>query len=338
LRCVRAVAVIKPSAFASLLSGDGLPWTMTSSDGLRTAQAMTMMAGVLWGTSFVSIQWGLDDGFHPMVFLAVRMLIAFASALLVARLLGGVDAWLLRDPWVWALGLSNTGGFVAQYFALDMSGATKVALITNLSLIFVAPMSYLWLRERFTPLKVGALLSVIPGVFLLTTGGDLEAIKDPEFLGDMLALVAGLSWAFYIIISKRVLEDERVNVSSLTLWVMGTTAVFAVPLGMTVLAMGGASIAEVGNVGWATALYTGVVCSTGAYMLWTRGLRGVTATVSAILLLVMVIVAAMMDYVFLGTEIGVVAWAGAGILLVAMVLVNLESDVDKGENRPPGVD
>jgi len=289
---------------------------------------MTMMAGVLWGTSFVTIQWGIDDGFHPMVFLSVRMLVAFASALLVARLLGGVDAWMLRDPWVWALGLSNTGGFVAQYFALDLSGATKVALITNLSLIFVAPMSYLWMRERFTRVKVGALMAIVPGVLLLTTGGRFDAIMEPEFVGDMLALSAGLSWAFYIIISKRVLEDERVSVSRLTLWVMGTTAVFALPLGAAVLATGDPSFSDIGPVGWATALYTGVVCSTVAYMLWTRGLRGVTATVSAILLLVMVIVAAVMDYAFMGTEMNAVAWAGAGILLVAMVLVNLEGGKD----------
>jgi DME family drug/metabolite transporter len=287
---------------------------------------MTMMAGIIWGTSFVTIQLGLDDGFHPMVFLTVRMLIAFASALAVARWLGGVDAWLLRDPWVWALGLSNTGGFVAQYFALDMTVATKAALITNLSLIFVAPMSYLWLRERFTPIKVGALIAVIPGVLLLTTGGDMDALKGSEFMGDMLSLLAGLSWAFYIIISKRVLADDRVSVSRLTLWVMGTTAVFALPLGVGTLVLGDSSFAKVGIVGWGAAVYTGVVCSTVAYMLWIRGLRGVTATVSAILLLVMVIVAAVMDFVFLGTEIGLVAWAGAGILLVAMVLVNLEKD------------
>jgi DME family drug/metabolite transporter len=303
---------------------------MAGGDGLRKAQAMTMMAGVLWGTSFVTIQWGLDDGFHPMVFLAVRMLFAFGSALLVARLLGGVDTWLLKDPWVWALGLSNTGGFVAQYFALDLSGATKVALITNLSLIFVAPMSYLWMRERFTRVKVGALVAIVPGVLLLTTGGDFEAIMEPEFVGDMLALCAGLSWAFYIIISKRVLQDPRVAVSRLTLWVMGTTAVFAVPLGVMVLATGDTSFSDIGHVGWATAVYTGVVCSTVAYMLWTRGLKGVTATVSAILLLVMVIVAAVMDYAFLGTEMNVVAWTGAGILLVAMVLVNLEGEGRSG--------
>lgn len=297
---------------------------MATADGLRAARAMTMMAGVIWGTSFVTIQWGLDDGFHPMVFLAIRMALAFTSALAAAVLLGGVDPWLLRNPWVWALGLSNTGGFVAQYFALDLTVATKAALITNLSLIFVAPMSYVWLRERFTPVKVGALVAIVPGVLLLTSGGDVGALRGSEFQGDMLSLLAGLSWAFYIIISKHVLADDRVRVSRLTLWVMGTTAVFAVPLGLAVTVTGDGPLGDVGPVGWAAAVYTGVVCSTVAYMLWTRGLKGVTATVSAILLLVMVIVAAVMDYLFVGTEMNVVSWAGAGILLVAMVLVNLE--------------
>ena len=104
---MRAVAVIKPSAFASLLFREGLPRTMASSDGLRMAQTMTMMAGVLWGTSFVSIQLGIDDGFHPMVFLMVRMLIAFGPALLVVRLIGGIDAWLLRHPH-WQCVISST--------------------------------------------------------------------------------------------------------------------------------------------------------------------------------------------------------------------------------------
>ncbi len=306
-----------------IFTGHGVPRAMTASDGLRTAQAMTMGAGVLWGTSFVTIQWGLDDGFDPVVFAAVRFVFAFASAILVARLFGPLNAWMLRSPWVWALGLSNTGGFLFQYFALDLTAATKAALITNLSLIFVAPMSYLWLRERFTPIKVGALVTVVPGVFLLTTGGDLSVLGGSEFLGDMLSLLAGLSWAFYIVISKHVLEDPKVTVPSLTLWVMGTTAACIIPLGIGMLVVGGASLDGVGNVGWGMAVYTGVFCSTVAYLLWTRGLKGVTATVSAVLLLIMVIVAAAMDYAFQGTEMGLVPIVGALILVAAMVMVSL---------------
>jgi DME family drug/metabolite transporter len=301
-------------------------------EDLRRAQAMTLVAGVLWGTSFVSIQWGLDDGFHPITFVGIRFVFAFSSALVVARLLGALNAWLLKDPWVWALGLTNTAGFLFQYVALDLTVATKTALITNLSLIFVAPMSYLWLRERFTGVKVGALFTVVPGVLLLTTGGDLDALRGSEFMGDMLSLAAGFSWAFYIIISKHVLEDEKVTVPSLTLWVMGTTAAFVIPLGFGMLALGHASLGDVGSVGWAMAVYTGIMCSTVAYLLWTKGLTGVTATVSAILLLVMVIVAGVMDRVAFGTEMGPLSWIGAVILIGAMAMVSLSSNNNDGKD------
>jgi len=295
---------------------------------------MTMLAGVLWGTSFVTIQMGLDDGFHPVVFLAFRFIIAFASALLVARFIGPLNPELLKNPWVWGLGLTNTMGFLFQYVALDLTVATKAALITNLSLIFVAPMSYYFLRERFTPLKVGALTMTVPGIIMLTTGGDLSSLGGSEFLGDMLSLAAGFSWAFYIIITKHILKDPKVSVSSLTLWVMGTTAALVVPLGIGALALGEASLGDVGNVGWTMAVYTGIFCSTVAYLFWTRGLRGVTATVSAVLLLIMVVVAAVMDYVLIGTEIGVLPWIGAGILLVAMLLVSLSPENGIDDKRP----
>jgi len=289
---------------------------------------MTMIAGVMWGTSFVTIQLGLDDGFHPVVFVGVRFIIAFASALLVVWFIGPLNPGLLKDPWVWGLGVTNTLGFLFQYIALGLTVATKAALITNLSLILVAPLSYYFLKERFTPLKLGALAMTVPGIILLTTGGDLSSLSGSEFLGDMLSLAAGFSWAFYIIITKHILKDPKVTVSSLTLWVMGTTAALVVPLGIGVIAIGEASLGEVGNVGWAMAVYTGIFCSTVAYLLWTRGLRGVSATVSAVLLLVMVIVAAVMDYLFFDTEMGLVPWIGAGILLVAMLMMSLSPEND----------
>ena len=64
---------------------------MAGKDGLRRVQAMTLLSGVLWGTSFVTIQWGLEDGFHPVVFVAVRFIIAIGSALAVAAALGPLD-------------------------------------------------------------------------------------------------------------------------------------------------------------------------------------------------------------------------------------------------------
>ena len=64
-------------------------------------------------------------------------------------------------------------------------------------------------------------------------------------------------------------------------------------------------------------------------LLYTRGLRGVTATVSAVLLMVMVLVASLMDFVFMDVRLGTLPLVGAAILLGSMVLVSLRG-ADRG--------
>ncbi len=308
---------------------------MAPSDGVGAARAMTLASGVLWGTSFVTIQLGLEDGFGPVVFVGVRFVFAAASALVVALAARSFGRGLWRDPLVWALGLTNAGGFAFQYWSLDLTTATKTALISNLSLVLVAPMSYWWFRERFDAFKTGALVTMVPGVFLLTTGGDLGTLGQSQFAGDMLALLAGLTWAFYMIISKRIVDRTDSSVSALTFWVMAMTAVFLVPPSLLLLGTGAASLAGVGGVGWASAVYTGVGCSTVAYLLYTRGLRGLTATVSAVLLLVMILVAAVMDYALFGKGLTPIALAGAGIVLASMVMVNVGKTDKAVEGEAP---
>jgi drug/metabolite transporter (DMT)-like permease len=284
---------------------------------------MTLASGVLWGTSFVAIQWGLDDGFDPMMFAALRFVVATVAALAFVLAVGSVDAYLLRSPYVWALGLVNAAGYAFQYYGLELTTSTKAALITNLSMVLVAPMSHVWLGERFTWTKAAALVAMVPGVFLLTTAGDLSTIGGSQFLGDMLILCAGASWAVYILVNKRLLDTTDAATGPLTLWIMATTVVFMLPPALVITGGDVTAGGSVGAAGWAGVVYTGVGCSTVAYLLFTHGLRGVTATVSAILLLVQVLVAAALDYAVYGRGLAPVALVGAGIILVAMALVSL---------------
>jgi len=291
---------------------------------------MTLIAGVLWGTSFITTQWALGDGFGPLTLATVRFLLATVAALAFALVARSVGAGLLKNPWLWALGITNAAGYVFQNYALDLTTGTKAALITNLSMVLVAPMSYLWFREPFTRAKVLGLVAVIPGVFLLTTNGDLSQLHGSQFIGDMLILGAGASWAVYIVISKRLLDTTPATTPALTLWVMATTTLVLAPFSVMAIMGGGEGVGSIGALGWAGALYTGIGCSTVAYLLYTRGLRGVTATVSAILLLVQVFVAAVLAYALQGVGLGPVALVGAGITLGAMVLVSLAGPKAEG--------
>ena len=294
------------------------------------ARTMTLVAGVLWGTSFITTQWALQDGFGPLTLATVRFLLATVAALAFALVARSVGAGLLKNPWLWALGITNAAGYVFQNYALDLTTGTKAALITNLSMVLVAPMSYMWFREPFTRTKVLGLMAVIPGVFLLTTNGDLSQLDGAQFVGDMLILGAGASWAVYIVIAKKLLETTQATTPALTLWVMATTTLVLAPFSALAVLRGGEGVGSIGAVGWAGALYTGIGCSTVAYLLYTRGLRGVTATVSAILLLVQVFVAAVLAYALQGVGLGPVALLGAGITLGAMLLVSLAGGKERG--------
>ena len=294
------------------------------------ARTMTLVAGVLWGTSFITTQWALQDGFGPLTLATVRFLLATVAALAFALVARSVGAGLLKNPWLWALGITNAAGYVFQNYALDLTTGTKAALITNLSMVLVAPMSYMWFREPFTRTKVLGLVAVIPGVFLLTTNGDLSQLHGSQFVGDMLILGAGASWAVYIVIAKRLLDTTPATTPALTLWVMATTTLVLAPFSALAVMRGGEGVGSIGAVGWAGALYTGIGCSTVAYLLYTRGLRGVTATVSAILLLVQVFVAAVLAYALQDVGLGPVALVGAIITLAAMILVSLAGGTERG--------
>jgi drug/metabolite transporter (DMT)-like permease len=294
------------------------------------ARTMTLVAGVLWGTSFITTQWALQDGFGPLTLATVRFLLATVAALAFALVARSVGAGLLKNPWLWALGITNAAGYVFQNYALDLTTGTKAALITNLSMVLVAPMSYMWFREPFTRTKVLGLIAVIPGVLLLTTNGDLSQLHGSQFVGDMLILGAGASWAVYIVIAKRLLDTTPATTPALTLWVMATTTLVLAPFSALAVMRGGEGVGSIGAVGWAGALYTGIGCSTVAYLLYTRGLRGVTATVSAILLLVQVFVAAVLAYALQDVGLGPVALVGAIITLAAMILVSLAGGKERG--------
>ena len=131
-------------------------------------------------------------------------------------------------------------------------------------------------------------------------------------------------------IAKKLLDTTPATTPALTLWVMATTTLVLAPFSALAVVRGGEGVGSIGAVGWAGALYTGIGCSTVAYLLYTRGLRGVTATVSAILLLVQVFVAAVLAYALQGVGLGPVALLGAIITLAAMILVSLAGGKERG--------
>jgi O-acetylserine/cysteine efflux transporter len=279
----------------------------------RGALAVTLLAAVLWGTSFPANDLGLRDA-DPWTFLAARFAIAFAAAALAARLLGALDAGLLRNKWVWATALANSAGYQLQFVGQELTTPGTASLMVNAGNLAVPLFAFLVHGERPTGTKAPALALAAAGVLLVGTRGDLASVSAAHLAGTLLTLAAGLGWALVIVFNKSAVGSGKVL--GVTTWVVGLTALLGVP-GALLLGHG-----ELGPQGLAAAAYTGLVCTTLAFFLWSAGLRVLTSVVSGIALLLEIVVAFALSAA-LGLEaLGAASLAGAACILAAIALAS----------------
>jgi drug/metabolite transporter (DMT)-like permease len=172
-------------------------------------------------------------------------------------------------------------------------------------------------HEQFPTQKKIAILLGLIGAVLLTTEGNLAIVLEGALLGDILILLAGGVWAFFMIGNKKVVSQES-DILPITAVMMILTAVFLFPFS---LGLGTTPLLTITWQGWIAILYTGVFCSLAAYFLWSTGLKGLTVTASALILLLEIVWALILAFILLGELFSLVASIGAILLFVSIFSV-----------------
>ncbi len=286
-------------------------------DRTRQAVAATVLAGLLWGSSFVVIKFGLRT-IDPYWFAFLRFAVATVIAVAYAAATGRLPALgrLLRRRIVILFGISNAIGFILQFKGQTMTTAGKAALFVNVSTIFVAVGSRFMFRESFGPLKIIAVVAGMIGVFLVTTGGRLTIASPTEFVGDMIILAGAVAWTFFILLDKKIVHDTDVDIRALTAAQVLLTALTALPVALLLAPRS----FPAGDASWWAILYTAVFCTIIPFMLWTSGLRYITATVSSVILLIEILFALLLAAVLLGERLTPAGIVGGGLIALAAYL------------------
>ena len=89
---------------------------------------------------------------------------------------------------------------------LDMTSPINSSILLSTNPIFAFIFAALILRERITFLKGTGLAIGLSGVLLLILQNGTPDVASATFLGDVYTLVNTISWAFYTVIIKRMLE------------------------------------------------------------------------------------------------------------------------------------
>lgn len=130
----------------------------------KDAVFLTILAGVLWGTSFPAIKIGLEF-VDPYMFVFLRMLLASVLTLLIVFATNNFDVSLAKEKSIWYLGLLNGFSYLIQYVGMNYTTASKSSLLINLSAVWVAILSWLILKERFSKKRMSGIVLGIIGVF-----------------------------------------------------------------------------------------------------------------------------------------------------------------------------
>jgi len=284
----------------------------------RSALFLTILAGVLWGTSFPTIKIGL--GFvNPYMFVFLRMFLASVLVLIISYATDNLAVSLAKERLVWYLGLLNGLAYLIQYVGMRYTTASKSSLLVNLSAVWVAALSWLVLKERFSKKRLLGIVSGLAGVFFITTNLNLLELAQGTIFGDGLVFLSGILWSFFIVYNKKVVDAH--NALQLMPWIFVATTLPLIPF---IVIPNNFVLLNLSPDAWIIIVYTAVFCWLVPYYLWLRGLKHMSPAVSTVILLIEVVVAITISFFFLGETFIMISGIGGVLIFLAIILVSFD--------------
>ena len=244
---------------------------------------LTVSASVLWGTVFVAADVGLRyTNAYVLVFcrFLLSSIVIVVLALLFDRRLGITRE--VRRRAVWLLGFVDAVGFLFQYVGQSLTNASDATLLANLAPVLVPVIAWRLASESISKVQTLAAAVGVSGLMLMTLPS--SRFQSGNFLGDFLLFGASVSFALFIVLSKRL----KVVTTGGALAIILTITFFLAPAAVILGRLSLVSL-SLGLDGWLSSVYMGIACTLIPMVLYLRGLRLISSSRSGTLLLLEVL-------------------------------------------------
>ncbi len=267
-------------------------------------------AAVIWGLNGVIVNMISLDAFTIAffrVFLASLILLPFMVIFRMHDLARIGSCWRLLI----LNGLLLSLGWAFLFSSMKLIPIAEAVLLNYLGPVFTAILSPMILKERIGRASVAALLMSILGIYLISHEELLNGASG-DILGIIYGLLAGLSYAGFIIVSKRLREGQ----SSLT------TAFYSYVFAAVFLAALSRPMApSLSTMEWTLLLILSSVNTCSAVTLYLYGLAMVEAHKAVVLTYLEPLSAAIMGAFFLGQLLGPIDILGGALIVVSGYIV-----------------
>ena len=291
---------------------------------------LCLLSAAAFGAMAIFGKYAYDAGVGVGDLLLVRFAMAAAVLLPLAAATGALRGLagraVLAALAMGAVGYATQAGLF--FLALERMDASLLALVLYTYPAFVLVGAVLLRRERATRRRVLALVAASAGTVLVLAGAGGGAV---DALGVAMGLGAALAYTTYILVGDRVLAGTPPLALS-ALVCTGATVTFL----LVSLPTGGPELAfEAQGWGWLAAI--ALVSTVGAVIAFFAGLERVGPSAAAILSTLEPVVTVGLAAAAFGESLAGVQLAGAGLVLSAVVVMQLPERARRralGPGRP----
>lgn len=290
----------------------------------------TLMSAVLWGSTYPVIKIALNyyNAYDISLYRALFATLSLSFYMVIARkemlpkkeelplfllgaILGAAGFWTLLNAAVLFLAADAASFLVALYPLFAVILATVI------------------LHERMSVFAgVGVLLGII-GTFLIVSFGEGAGLTGNQpIFGAMLAFMAALSWAGYMI-TTRILVSRKRKSGKLVgpEYATFNNFLLAIPISLvfTIISGSGTNFLAFSPAGLAYMAYLGILTSGVAFLIFNIGIKLIGVTAAAVNQLVFPAVAVIISYFALGETVNIPELAGMGLIIAGIAMAQLLS-------------
>ncbi|PAF47885.1 hypothetical protein BKH41_06335 [Helicobacter sp. 12S02232-10] len=161
---------------------------------------------LVWGSTFSATK-ALLDAFSSYEILVFRFLLAYVCLLVFYPKF--LKPQSLKEEILFALcGLFGVClYFLLENIALNYTLASNAGVLVSISPIYTAILSFFILKKPLGKYFIIGFIFALLGIIIIIFHGNRSFQIDP--LGDLLCILAGLSWAFYTIFLNKLFEIKK---------------------------------------------------------------------------------------------------------------------------------
>ncbi len=287
----------------------------------RAAFVLLLAVIVIWGANWPILKIGLAY-IAPLTFAAFRLALGALSLFALLAWRGELSLPTRQDmPVVLSVGLLQLAAFlVCINLGLEHVDASRSAILSYTTMIWVTPAAIWLLGERFSWLKIMGVLCGIAGVAVMFNPAGFDWGDDAALLGNIYLLAGAFAWAVSILHVRA----HRWRQSALVLapWQM---LLGLLPTIVLALLWESDRAIEWTPTLFAVLAFNGPIATAFAVWAWISVNRGLPAIVSSMGSLGVPVAGAVFSIVMLGESITLENAGGLALISLGLALVSLEA-------------